>query len=90
MVLSVATIFILRKSTAHLDNTGIYKMRLYPLMPLLFIATYSFVAISVFIDKPYMGLTGLSILAGFIGLYFLLYRKTPAKNSTTKKQPVTV
>ena len=58
-------------------------------MPILFNATYSFVAISVFIDKPYMGPTGLGILAGFMGLYFLLYRKTHPKNSAGKKQPVT-
>jgi APA family basic amino acid/polyamine antiporter len=88
MVLSAATIFVLRKRTVHLDNTGTYKMKLYPLMPLLFMATYSFVAISIFIDKPYMGLTGFAILAGFIGLYFLLYRKTKQKNSAEKKQSV--
>ncbi|MEI2748847.1 MAG: amino acid permease [Ferruginibacter sp.] len=72
MVLSAATIFSLRKKTAHLDNTGIYKMKLYPLMPLLFIAAYIFVAISIFLDKPYTALTGLGILAAFIGLYFII------------------
>src|SRR6476661_10359926 len=52
MVLSASTIFILRRRTAHLDNTGIYKMKLYPLMPVLFILAYIFVGISIFIDKP--------------------------------------
>ena len=72
MVLSAATIFILRKRTAHLDNTGIYKMKLYPLMPLLFMAAYVFVAVSIFIDKPNTALTGLGILAAFIALYFIV------------------
>lgn len=72
MVLSAATIFILRKRTAHLDNTGIYKMKLYPLMPVLFIAAYIFVAISIFVDKPNTALTGLGILAAFIALYFIV------------------
>jgi basic amino acid/polyamine antiporter, APA family len=72
MVLSAATIFILRKRTAHLDNSGIYKMKLYPLMPLVFIAAYIFVAVSIFIDKPGTALTGLGILAAFIALFFLL------------------
>ncbi|MEO6488933.1 MAG: amino acid permease [Ferruginibacter sp.] len=72
MVLSAATIFILRKRTAHLDNTGIYKMKLYPFMPLIFIAAYIFVAISIFIDKPATAITGLAILAAFILLYFIV------------------
>lgn len=78
MVLSAATIFILRKRTAHLDNTGIYKMKLFPLMPVLFIAAYIFVGISIFIDKPYTALTGLGILGAFIALYFIV--KAFAKN----------
>ncbi len=79
MVLSAATIFILRKRTAHLDNTGIYKMKLYPFMPVLFIAAYIFVAISIFIDKPYTALTGLGILASFIALYFIVRSFTKNK-----------
>ena len=81
MVLSAATIFILRKRTAALDNTGIYKMKLYPLMPLVFIASYIFVAISIFIDKPFTALTGLGILALFIVLYFAVKYVTNRSNS---------
>jgi APA family basic amino acid/polyamine antiporter len=62
MVLSAATIFKLRKQTAHLDNTGIYKMKLYPLLPLIFMSAYAFVAVSIFMDKPWTALTGLGIL----------------------------
>ena len=74
MVLSAATIFILRKKTKHLDNTGIYKMKLYPLLPIIFIAAYSFVAISISLDykaNDYAAITGLLILGTFIFLYFL-------------------
>ena len=51
MATSAATIFILRKRTKHLDGTGIYTMKLYPLMPLIFIATYIFVGIMIGVDN---------------------------------------
>lgn len=85
MVLSAATIFILRKRTAHLDNTGIYKMKLFPLMPVIFILAYIFVAVSIFIDKPYTALTGLGILGGFIVLYFVV--KGGHQRPTTDQRP---
>lgn len=75
MILSAATIFILRKRTKHLDDTGIYKMKLFPLMPLVFITAYIFVAISIMLDykkNDYAALTGLAVMAVFTGLYFLL------------------
>lgn len=71
MATSAATIFILRKRTANLDETKIYTMSLYPLLPLIFIAAYVFVAISIFIDRPATAVTALGVLAGFIILYFL-------------------
>lgn len=77
MVLSSATIFKLRKATRHLDNTGIYRMKNFPLMPIIFIAAYSFVAVSIFIDKPNTALLGLAILAVFIGIYFLVKKLRP-------------
>ncbi len=81
MVLSVATIFKLRKKTAHLNNTGIFITKLFPLMPLVFMATYLFVGIVIFIDKPYTGLTGIGILGGFIALYFLIAFKQKKKGA---------
>ena len=75
MVLSAATIFILRKKTKHLDDTGIYKMKLFPLLPVIFILAYSFVAVSIALDyekNDYAALTGMGVMAAFIGLYFLL------------------
>jgi APA family basic amino acid/polyamine antiporter len=72
MVLSAATIFILRKRGVGAENKSIYAMKLYPLMPIIFIAAYVFVACSIFIDKPLTGATGLAILAAFIALFFLV------------------
>jgi APA family basic amino acid/polyamine antiporter len=82
MILSAATIFILRKKTRHLDNTGIYKMKLYPLLPVIFILAYLFVAISIAMDyreNKYAALTGLTVLAAFIAIYFIgrSFKKTP-------------
>jgi APA family basic amino acid/polyamine antiporter len=54
-----------------LDNTGIYKMKLCPLMPLIFIAAYLFVGISIAIADPQAALTGVIVLAAFMLLYFL-------------------
>ncbi|MBC7868148.1 MAG: APC family permease [Gloeobacteraceae cyanobacterium ES-bin-316] len=75
MILSAATIFILRKKTKQLDDTGIYKMKLFPLLPLIFISAYVFVAISIALDyksNQYAALIGLAVMAVFTGLYFLL------------------
>lgn len=74
MVLSAATIFVLRKKTKHLDDTGIYKMKLYPLLPIIFIASYTFVAISIALDyekNKYAAAIGMSVLLTFIAIYFI-------------------
>lgn len=72
MVLSAGSIFILRRRTANLNDTGIYRMKLYPLLPLIFIAAYTFVAINLLVTQTKLSLIGLSVLAGFILLYFAL------------------
>ncbi len=74
MATSAATIFILRKKTKHLNGTGIYSMRLYPFMPLIFIAAYTFVGAMIAVKEPRLALTGTTVLAGFIVLYFLVRR----------------
>ncbi|HYE55872.1 MAG TPA: amino acid permease [Chitinophagaceae bacterium] len=71
MAFSAGTIFILRKRTRHLNNTGIYTMKLYPLMPLIFIAAYIFVGTNIAINTPKYAAIGLGVLAVFIGIYFL-------------------
>jgi APA family basic amino acid/polyamine antiporter len=74
MVLSAGSIFIIRKKTAHLNGTGIYSMKLYPLLTLIFMAAYSFVAISIALDyknNQNAALVGISVLAFFIAVYFI-------------------
>lgn len=71
MAFSAATIFILRKRTASENGENIYTIkRLYPLLPLVFIAAYIFVAISIAVDRPSTALVSVAVLAGFIVLYF--------------------
>jgi len=72
MILSAGSIFILRRKTAHLDKSQIYTMKWYPLQPLIFIAAYTFVAISLLVNETKLSLIGLSVLAAFIGIYFLV------------------
>ena len=71
MATSAATIFVLRKRTKHLDGTGIYAMKFYPLLPLIFIAAYIFVGTMIAVKEPMLALTGTAVLAGFIVLYFV-------------------
>ena len=72
MATSAATIFILRKRTKHLDGTGIYKMKLYPLLPLIFIAAYIFVGVSIAFDTPGLALIGTAVFAAFLLIYFIV------------------
>lgn len=77
MILSSATIFWFRKKTRHLDGTGIYKMKLFPLQTILFMAAYTFVAISIAMDyknNHYAAVTGIAVLVAFIIIYFLFTR----------------
>ncbi|HVZ97483.1 MAG TPA: APC family permease, partial [Chitinophagaceae bacterium] len=74
MIFSSASIFIIRRKTAHLDGSGVFMMKLYPLLPIIFIAAYTFVAISIAADyknNDNAALTGLSVLAAFIAIYFI-------------------
>jgi APA family basic amino acid/polyamine antiporter len=87
MATSAATIFILRKRTKHLDGTGIYKMSLYPILPLIFIAAYIFVGISIWVSTPSLAWTAIGVFAAFLVIYFLVMgvsRKTIAKDDRLK------
>lgn len=77
MATSAATIFILRRRTRHLDGTGIYKMKLYPLLPLVFIAAYIFVGISIWVNTPDLAWTGIGVFAAFLLIYFIVTRIKP-------------
>jgi basic amino acid/polyamine antiporter, APA family len=81
MVLSSATIFWFRKKTKHLDGTGIYKMKLFPLQTIIFMAAYTFVGISIAMDykqNENAALVGTAVLAVFVGIYFLFHKKQKA------------
>ena len=65
MATSAATIFVLRKRTKHLDETGIYSMKLYPLMPVIFVLTYLFVGTVIAITFPKYAIIGLSVFTFF-------------------------
>jgi APA family basic amino acid/polyamine antiporter len=75
MVLSSATIFWFRKKTKELDGTGIYKMKLFPLLPIIFMSAYLFVGTSIAIADPTAAIIGVGVLAAFIFIYFLSHRK---------------
>lgn len=77
MILSSATIFWFRRKTKQLDGTGIFKMKLFPLLPLIFMGAYLFVGTSIFISDPSAALTGLGLLGAFVIIYFLVHRKKP-------------
>lgn len=76
MAFSAATIFIFRKRMKGEDDSRIYKMRLYPLMPIMFIAAYVFVAFSIAYDKPATAVTALAVLAAFVGIYFAVGKRS--------------
>ncbi len=84
MALSAGAIFMLRKHTKHLDSKGIYKMKWYPFLPILFIINYIFVAIAIAMDyenNDHAALTGLGVLVAFIIIYFIFYRKKEIKRN---------
>ncbi|CAN5381990.1 amino acid permease [soil metagenome] len=85
MVFSAGSIFKIRKHTAHLNGTGIYSMKLYPLLPLIFIAAYTFVGISIFVTETKTSLIALGVLASFILLYFLVTR-----NANSNGKPASI
>jgi APA family basic amino acid/polyamine antiporter len=70
MATSAATIFVLRKKTKHLDNTGIYSMKYYPIMPLIFVLTYVFVGTIIAITFPRYAIIGACVFTAFLILYF--------------------
>lgn len=84
MALSAGSIFIIRKKTAYLDSTGIYKMKAYPLLPLIFIAAYIFVGVSIFITNTRISLIALAVLGAFIAIYFIAKAIQGKQSSTIK------
>ena len=65
MAAGAAALFVLRRQTSHLDDLAIYRMRLYPALPLLFIAAYLFIAFAVASADPQAAVRGAGIFAAF-------------------------
>ncbi len=82
MATSAATIFILRKRAVGNDIKNSYRMKLYPLLPLIFIAAYLFVGTSIAINSPKAAWVSALVFAIFFVLYFLLrvFKKSPQPN----------
>jgi APA family basic amino acid/polyamine antiporter len=75
MAASAGTIFKLRKEKVHPKGEEFYQMKLYPLLPIVFIAAYSFVAISIALDTPWTALTALIVMGIFMLIYFLSVKR---------------
>lgn len=74
MATSAATIFILRKRPKNLDQKEIYKIKFYPLVPLIFIVSYLVVAVSIAFNTPLAAIISAVVFLVFFLLYFLLSR----------------
>lgn len=75
MAASAGTIFKLRKQHVHPEGNEYYKMKWYPWLPVIFIASYAFVAISIFVNTPYTAITALVVMGVFMLIYFLTHRR---------------
>lgn len=77
MAAAAGAIFLLRRRTRDLDNTGIYKMKGYPLQPIVFMAAYLFVAFSVVRQSPQTAGIGTLIFFAFLVIYWITRRFRP-------------
>lgn len=68
------TVFILRKRKTG-EEQSIYKMKLYPLVPVIFIVAYGLVTASVIAEGWKFALFGLVVFAAFYPLYLLFRQK---------------
>lgn len=68
LTLGAAALFLLRKKTRELDGTSIYTIRWYPFIPLVFIAAYLFVTVSIFIADPKACLVCLMAFVAGLGI----------------------
>lgn len=66
LIAAAAAIFVLRKRKIGEDGSEIYKMKGYPLIPIIYITVYSAVNVSVFIANP--SAFGWGVLLFILGL----------------------
>jgi len=74
---SASTVFIMRHRRTGEDR-DIYRMKLFPVMPAVFILAYVCVATSIAINDPMSALYGMLIFAGCFALYFVLRKDRKA------------
>ncbi len=81
--MAAVALFVLRKKTKHLDGTDIYTIKWFPVVPLLFIASYWFVTVNIFItfkENPYAALICLATyVLGLIIYYISTYKRKAEK-----------
>ncbi|OCX51827.1 hypothetical protein BEL04_17605 [Mucilaginibacter sp. PPCGB 2223] len=74
--LAALSIFILRKKTKQMDGTGIYTIKWFPWVPLIFILSYWFVTVNIFVNNPSAAVICLSTFAvGLVIYYASTYNK---------------
>lgn len=71
LAFAAVTIFILRKKMKDISYTG-YRIRMFPLIPLIFIAVLLFACGSIFLSNTTEALAGLVIFSGAYPLYLIL------------------
>lgn len=71
-IAAASTIFILRKNQGPRIGE-IYRIKIFPWIPLLFIAGYTFVTYSIVVDNWKSALAGTVVFIGFLPMYFLFY-----------------
>lgn len=76
MSTSAATLFILRRrKVGEEEGKGKYRMKLFPLLPAIFILAYISVATSIVLDDPLTAGYGALIFVLFFALYFCVRKK---------------
>ena len=65
---AAACIFILRRKVR--ENEAIYKVKPYPILPLVFITAFLFIAGSIFEADPFTAIMGIGIFLGIVFLYY--------------------
>jgi APA family basic amino acid/polyamine antiporter len=71
MSTSAACLFILRRRKIGEERSDIYRMKLYPMIPVIFILAYVSVAVSIVFHDPLAAAYGALILTLFFVLYFV-------------------
>lgn len=72
MVSSAATIFFMRKNKLGDEISENYRMRFFPLAPILFMVVYGFVCFTIIKNTPHLAGIGAMVFFGFLILYFAL------------------